>query len=210
MKRWTWTCLLFWARAVCASPMPAPTYCAEWVRQSTEGYERVTLFSDGVLVWKTRRGEVEDLRRKALEPEEAKFYCEYFAGAGFWALPEDLRSRMTGQFATQSVLRLARPDGSTKEIRFDELSPLSPDASALRSSLEGLKQMFAERIAPASKFTAQTLAPGTVLKRLDGALFRVVRLDEAKGIVELEGLSEPFSIFRKIEDLRFFFHAPGQ
>ena len=191
------------------APMPVPSYCAEWLRQSSEGYERVTLFADRALVWKTRRGSVEEIKRRTLEPEEAKFYCEYFAREEFWSLPEDLRSRMTGQFVTESVLRLARPDGSTKEIRFDELSPLSPDAASLRSSLEGLKRTFTERIAPASRFTAQTLQPGTILRRLDGALFRVQRLDEGKGIVELEGISEPFSVFRKISELRFFFHEPG-
>ena len=201
--------LLAISSALLAAPMPAPSYCAEWLRQSSEGYERVTLFADRALVWKTRRGSVEEVKRKTLEPEEAKFYCEYFARSEFWSLPEDLRSRMTGEFVTESVLRLARPDGATKEIRFDELSPLSLDAAALRSSLEGLKRMFTERIAPASRFTAQTLQPGTVLRRLDGALFRVQRLDEAKGVVELEGISEPFSVFRKIAELRFFFHAPG-
>lgn len=208
MKRLAMLCLGA-AVAVSPGPLPAPSFCAEWVRQSSEGYDRLTLFADRTLVWKTRRGDAEDLKRRTLEADEAKFYCEYFRKPEFWALPEDLRSRMTGEFLTESRVRLTRPDGSSKDIRFDELSALTPDASALRASLEGLRRIFSERIAPASKFTAQTLQPGTVLRRFDGVLFRVRTVDEGKGVVELEGVSEPFSFFRKIGELRFLFQAPG-
>jgi hypothetical protein len=196
--------------AAAAAPIPQPTYCAEWVRQSSEGYERLTLFSDRSLVWKTRRGEVEDVRRLQIDASELKFYCDYFAGVEFWDLPGDLRSRLSGQFVSESVVRLARPDGKVKEIRFDELSSLSSAAATLRSSLEGLRRSFLEKIAPASRFTARTLPPGTILRRFDGALFRVAFLDEGKGVVELEGVSEPFLYFRKLEELRFFFEAPRE
>jgi hypothetical protein len=196
--------------ATSVPPMPAPTFCAEWVRQSSEGYERLTLFSDRTLIWKTRRGEIEDVRRKTLDAEERKFYCDYFARVEFWDLPDDMRTRLTGQFVSESRVRLARPDGSVKEIRFDELSSLAPAAGTLRSSLEGLKRSFTERIAPPSRFTAATLPRGTLLKRFDGALFRITLLDEARGIVELQGVSEPFSYFRRIEELRFFFEPPPE
>jgi len=191
-------------------PMPAPTFCAEWVKQSSEGYERLTLFSDRALVWKTRRGADEDVRRKRLDPDEAKFYCEYFARVEFWELPDDMRSGLTGQFVSESMLRLARPDGKVKEIRFDELSSLAPAAATLRSSLEGLKRSFNDKIAPPSRFTPKTLTLGTVLKRFDGTVFRVVMVDEGRGIVELQGIFEPFSYFRKIDELRFFFEPPPE
>ncbi|HKD11732.1 MAG TPA: hypothetical protein VKE50_06635 [Thermoanaerobaculia bacterium] len=197
------------ANASAAAPMPAPTYCVEWIRQSTEGFERLTLFSDRTLVWKTRHGEQEDWKRKTLEAEEAKFYCDYFAGPSLWSLPSDQRSHVHGEFVTESLARLARPDGSIHEVRFDELAALSPDAAALRASLDGLKRFFTDPLAPASQFTPETLQPGTVLKRFDGTVFRVRMLDEGRGVVELEGVDEPFSQFRRISDLRFFFQAPG-
>ncbi len=197
------------AGALAAAPAPAPTYCVEWVRQSEEGFERLTLFADRTLVWKTRRGGQEDLKRKTLEPEEAKFYCDYFAGPDLWAVPADQRSHVQGEFITESLVRLARPDGATHEVRFDELAALSPDSAALRASIDGLKRFFTDPLAPASKFTVESLQPGTVLRRFDGAVFRVRTLDDGKGIVELEGVSEPFSVFRKIDELRFFFQAPG-
>ena len=40
------------AGALPAAEPAAPTFCAEWVEQSREGYERLTLFADRTLVWK--------------------------------------------------------------------------------------------------------------------------------------------------------------
>jgi hypothetical protein len=195
-----------------ASPAPAadaaPTFCMEWIRQSSEGYERLTLFTDRTLVWKTSRGGVEDVKRKKLDTAELNFYCDYFRRREVWDLKEYLRTGLTGELAAQSVLTIARPGGSRKKIRFDDLSPLPPEASALRSALEGLRLAMIAPLAPASRFTAEHLAPGTLLKRFDGALFRVRQLITEKGVVELEGVGEPYSEFKKIDELRFQFSPP--
>ena len=188
-----------------ASP---PTFCVEWIRQSREGYERFTLFRDRMLVWKSARGKDEEERRKKLEPEELSFYCAYVARPEVWELPEDLRTGLTGEFTAQSRVTLARADGSRKQVRFDDLTALPADAASLRAALEGLKRTFASPLAPASRFTPETLSPGTYLRRFDGTVFRVRQLIKDKGIVELEGVREPYSEFRKIEDLRFQFSPP--
>ena len=189
------------------SAAPA-TFCVEWIRQSREGYERLTLFADRTVVWKTRQGNREDVRRKRLEPEEAAFYCDYFARPENWQLPDDMRTGLTGEFARTSQVTLTRPDGSRKGIRFDELSPLSPAAAALRSALEGLRAAFESPLAPAARVAPAALSPGLLLKRFDGAIFRIRMVEKEKGIVELEGVTEPYREFRKIEDLRFLFSPP--
>jgi hypothetical protein len=185
-----------------------PLFCAEWIRQSRDGYERFTLFADRTLVWKSTRDGVERVRRKKLEPDEIAFYCDFFARQEFWELPEDLRTGLTGEFAAQSSVTLARPDGSRKRLRFDELSALPDEAGKLRSALEGLRLLFASPLAPASRFTPETLPPGTLLKRFDGAVFRVRQLIREKRLVELEGVREPYSEFKKIDELRFQFAPP--
>lgn len=201
--------LLLWllslGRAGAQSP---PTFCAEWLRQSREGYERLTLFADRTVVWKTSRAGKEEVRRRQIEPDETSFYCSYFARPEFWALPADLRTGLKGEFATESAVTLTRPDGSRKQIRFDELSPLTPDAALLRSSLEGIKSAFLNPLAPASRFAPDLLSPGTLLKRFDGSVFRVRNLEKEKGIVELEGVREPYREFRRIDELRFQFSPP--
>lgn len=185
-----------------------PTFCVEWVRQSRDGYERITLFSDRTLVWKTVDSRGEDVRRKTLAPEELEFYCTYFARAEFWNLPEDLRTGLVGEFAGQSSITAARKDGSSKRVRLDDLSSLSADAAAMRAALEGLRSVFTNPLAPASRFMADLLPPGTILKRFDGAMFRVLRIEKERGFVELSGVNEPYSQFVKLEELRFQFSPP--
>jgi hypothetical protein len=194
--------------AVTAASPAKPTFCVEWVRQSREGYERISLFADRTVIWKTVDARGDSVRRKTLTPEELDFYCDYFTRAEVWNLPGDLRTGLGGEFSAQSSITAARKDGSSKTVRFDDLSALSADAAAMRAALEGLRTVFTNPLAPASRFTAAALPPGTLLKRFDGAIFRVLRLEKEKGIVELVGVTEPYSQFMKLEDLRFQFDAP--
>lgn len=192
-----------------ARAKPGPSFCAEWIRQTKEGYERLTLFADRTLVWKTSHpgGGGDDVRRKTIAADEVDFYCRYFAREEFWALPADLRSGLTGDYLAESRVTLTRPNGSRKAIRFDELSSFSPEASTLKASLQGLRNLFTERLAPATRFTPQTLTPGTVLRRFDGAAFRVVRVVE-KEVVELEGVRDPITYYLRLSDMRFQFAPP--
>jgi len=206
--------LLAAALAVTPSPSPTPdarpgpTFCAEWIRQSNEGYDRLTLFRDGVLVWKTHRGDKDQMKKDRLENGEARYYCTFFAQEDFWRLPSDLRTGLAGELAAESAVTLARPDGSRKVVRFDDLSAGDLAASSLRSALEGLKGVFLSPLAPPSRFAPDLLSPGTLLRRFDGHVFRVARLEKATGYVEIEGVNEPYSQWIKIEELRFQFTPP--
>ncbi|HSE65063.1 MAG TPA: hypothetical protein VLG15_15765 [Thermoanaerobaculia bacterium] len=190
-----------------ASPVK-PTFCVEWVRQSREGYERITLFADATVIWKTVDSAGDRLRRKTLAPEELEFYCSYFARPEVWSVADDLRTGLTGEFSSQSSITVTRKDGAVKKVRYDEFSPLTAESAALRSALEGLRGIFTNPLAPASRFTADALPAGTLLKRFDGAMFRVLRIDREKGVVEIAGVNEPYSQFVKIEELRFQFSPP--
>ena len=191
-----------------AAARTGPTFCAEWIRQTKEGFERLTLFADHTLVWKTSHDGRDDTRRKTISADETNFYCEYFARNEFFRLPSDLRSGLKGGEVVQSRVTLTRPDGSRKSIRFDEFSSFSPDSIALKASLLGLRNLFTERLAPATSFTAEALKPGTLLRRFDGVTFRVVRVLPEKEIVELEGVNDPISLYMSLKDLRTQFAAP--
>jgi hypothetical protein len=198
-----------------ATPTPLPfaaasprTFCAEWIRQSREGYERVTLFADRMLVWKRSRDGKEDILRKQIAPDELAFYCDYFSRDDVWAVASDLRTGLSGDFAAVSALTLTRADGLKKTIRFDDFSPLPAEAAGIRAALEGLRAMLTSPLAPASRFAPDLLAVGQVLKRFDGAFFRIKSIEKEKGIVELEGVREPYREYRRMEDLRFQFSPP--
>lgn len=194
-----------------AAPSATPsarTFCAEWIRQSREGYERVTLFADGMVVWKRSRDGKEDLLRKQIPPDEITFYCDYFSRDEVWATIGDQRTGLSGDFTAVSALTLCRPDGSKKTIRFDDFSSLSAEAAGMRAALEGLRTMLTSPLAPASRFAPETLAVGQILKRFDGVFFRIKSIEKDKGIVELEGVREPYREYRKMEELRFQFSPP--
>jgi hypothetical protein len=206
--------LAFVAAAVASTPTPAPTpipgptFCAEWVRQSNEGYDRLTVFRDGELVWKTSRGGKDEVKREKLSAVELQFYCEFFARSEIWAIAKDRRTGLTGQLASSSAVTLARSNGDRITLRFDEFSTDTVDSSSLRSALEGLKGLFLSPLPPATRFHPDLLAPGTLLKRFDGAVFQVRRLEKQSGFVEIVGITEPYSQFLKIEELRFQFEPP--
>lgn len=207
--------LLLLFAAAAASPTPAPeptpagpTFCAEWIRQSSEGYDRLTLFRDGMLVWKTHRGEKELVKRERLDAGEARFYCDFFGQPDFWKMPSDLRTGLAGELAGESSVTLARADGARKRIRFDDLSSGDASSASLRSALEGLKGIFLSPLAPPSRYSAELLPPGTLLRRYDGRIFRVARLEKETGYVEVEGVNEPYSQWIKIDELRFQFAPP--
>lgn len=190
------------------TPEPGPTFCAEWIRQSSAGYDRLTLFRDGMLVWKTSHDGRDAVKRQPLAAGERKFYCEFFARQDFRDLPPDMRTRLTADLASSSVVTLARPDGIRKTVRFDELSAGPAALSELRAALEGLKNVFLSPLAPESRYAPDLLTPGTLLKRFDGAVFRVQRLERDTGFVEIVGVTEPYSQFVKIEELRYRFLPP--
>ncbi len=187
---------------------PESTFCSEWVRQSRQGYERVTLFRDRWLVWKRSRDGKDEISRKQIAPEELSYYCDYFSRPEVWSVAADQRSGLTGEFAVQSVVTVVRADGARRTIRFDDFSPLSPEASSLKAALEGLKGVLTDPLAPASRFAPDALSTGQLLKRFDGAVFRIRAIDREKGVVELEGVNEPYRQFRKIDELRFQFSPP--
>lgn len=190
-------------------PPSGPTFCAEWIRQSSEGYDRLTLFRDGVLVWKTHRGGKDNLKREHLDAKETSYYCDlFFTQPDFWYLPADLRTGLAGELAGESSVTLAKADGSRKAIRFDDLSSGDLAAASLRSGLEGLKEIFLSPLAPPSRYAPDLLVPGTLLRRFDGHLFRVSHLEKATGYVEVEGVNEPYSQWIRIEELRFQFAPP--
>jgi hypothetical protein len=201
------------AAATTATPAPpaaasARTFCAEWVRQSREGYERLTLFADRNVVWKRSRDGKDDLLRKEIAPDELTFYCDFFSRSEVWALASDLRTGLTGDFFVQSAVTLVRVDGARKTLLFDEFSPLPAEAASIRAALQGLKTILTSPLAPASRFAQDALAPGLLLKRFDGAVFRIRSIEKEKGIVEIEGVSEPYREYRKIDELRFQFSPP--
>lgn len=78
----------------------------------------------------------------------------------------------------------------------------------MRNALEGLKGVILAPLAPLSRFDREALPIGLVLRRFDGTLFRVRRVDEVRDVVEIEGVNDPYTLFIPRVDLRFQFEPP--
>ena len=107
-------------------------------------------------------------------------------------------------------MTLARPDGSRKIVRYDDLS--TADFGRLGVPALGARGAEGDLPEPARARRRASrpdlLPPGTLLERFDGTVFRVAHLEKATGFVEIVGVNEPYSQFVKIEELRFQFAPP--
>ena len=186
-----------------------PTYYFEWIARSGAATTRLTLFTDRTLVRKTKDGDRTHVDRRVLSEEEYAHYLAYFAEAKRTAGGRlDFDSGLAGDFQVNSKAEFRPPGQPNWTFRFDSFSPLSLEASRIKTALEGLRDSFGHVLPSPGDFAPDKIPPGTVLTRLDGKRFRVHRVDRDAGVVELEGIDEPYSLFVKIENLRFTFKAP--
>jgi hypothetical protein len=211
MKRWT---AAFAIAALASIGRPArgapPTTIVEWIHQGGRHWDRVTLFTDGMLVWKTRdsaSGE-EHFRSRRVTPEELDFYRLYFGRAEFFHLPRDLTSGADADTAEQDTVTVTRPNGDRQTIRWDQLSSLPLSAAALRASLLGLRSSFDTALPAIEDYAPDRIPPGTVLTRRDGEPFRVRAYYEDRGILELVGVRDPVTVFLTLKDVRMQFLPP--
>jgi hypothetical protein len=213
MRRWTSFCI--WAAVALVglggrARAEPPTTIVEWIHQGGSQWSRVTLFTDGMLVWKTRdaRSEKENFHSRRVTPEELDFYRLYFGRAEFFLLPQDLTSGADADTAESDAVTVTRPNGDHRTIRWDQLSSLPLAAAALRASLLGLRSSFDTALPAIEDYSPDRIPPGTVLTRRDGEPFRVRAYYEDRGILELVGVRDPITIFLALKDVRIQFLPP--
>jgi len=185
-----------------------PTYFAEYVQRTAKDAERVTLFADGVLVRKTTTDGKVDMKKRKLAPAELQSYVAVFRAPDVEEAAGTFESGMSGDELPHFRITVTKSDGHTWAIVFDALAALTPEAQRIRSAMEDLRDSFGKPHAAPGDFPPDKLVPGTILRRRDGAEFRVVHFDEHAGIVELKGLDEPYSQFFKLDRLAASFLPP--
>jgi len=148
------------------------------------------------------------MKKRKLAPPEFDSYAALFRSADLAEAAGSFDSGMGGEGVARSVVTVAREDGTTWRLTFDSFSALSPAAARVRAALEDLRDSFGRLHASSGDFPPEKLVPGAILKRRDGAEFRIVRYDERAGVVEVRGLDAPYSQFFKIETLPGTFLPP--
>jgi hypothetical protein len=186
-----------------------PTYLVEWVSRTGDAMQRVTLFSDGVLVRKSRAadGKIEMKKRK-LAASEYDSYVALFRAPDAAGAAGVFESGMSGEGVVHSVITVTNPGGDVWTLAFDSFAALTPQAYRLRGALEDLRDSFGKLRASSGDFPPEKLVPGAILRKRDGTEFRILRFDEHAGVVEVRGLNEPYSQFFKVETLAGTFLPP--
>jgi hypothetical protein len=185
-----------------------PTYYVEYVQRTAKNAERVTLFADGVLVRKTTTDGKVDMKKRKLAPAELQSYVAVFRAPDVEEAAGTFESGMSGDELPHFRITVTKSDGHTWTIVFDALAALTPEAQRIRAAMEDLRDSFGKPHAAPGDFPPDKLVPGTILRRRDGAEFRIVHFDEHAGIVELKGLDEPYSQFFKLDRLAASFLPP--
>jgi hypothetical protein len=180
----------------------------EWVSKAAGSQMRLTLFFDHTLVRKTTGGGSTALKKRLLSPEEYDYYARFFSEPDSTRGAGSFESGMTGDMVAESVATFHLPDGRTWRMSWDSFSAFSIEAMRVRAALLGLRDSFGKVLPSPGDFAPDKIPPGTVLRRRDGAEFRVMNIDATGGMVELRGINEPYSEFLKIDDLRYTFAAP--
>lgn len=193
-----------------SAPLAAaePTYLFEWVSRTRESTGRLTLFTDRTLVRKLTAGKAVDMKKRKLSEEEYDYYAAYFSDPQSLRAAGSYESGTTGDLLSVCEVTFQLPGGKKWKMSYDTLSTLTFEAVRVKSALEGLYDSFGKVLPSPTDFSPDKMPPGTILRRRDGARFRVIRVDGDHGMVELQGVNEPYTLFLRIDDLRFTFLAP--
>lgn len=186
-----------------------PTYVVEWASRTKDTSQRLTLFADGVLVRKSRAADGKtEMKKRKLSPAELDSYVAIFRAADADQAAGTFESGMGGDEVVHSVITVTRRNGHPWKIVFDTFAAVTPEAQRIRTAMEDLRDSFGKIRASTGDFPPDKLLPGTILRRRDGAEFRIVRYDDHAGVVELKGLDEPYSQFYKLDSLAATFIPP--
>ena len=162
-----------------------------------------------MLVWKTHRGGKDNVKRERLDGPEAPLLLRASSPqARFWKLPRTSarvwRASSPASLPSRSLGPTAAASRSATTT--SRRATWRPPRCAPRS--RGSRGSSSRPLAPPSRYTADLLSPGTLLRRFDGRIFRVAHLEKETGYVEVEGVNEPYSQWIKIDELRFQFAPP--
>lgn len=200
---------LGFALLLAGEALSAPSsFLFEWVSRAQGSVARLILFQDRTLVYKIENAAGTKLQKRVLSSEEYDYYVTYFSAPDSLDAAGDYTTGATGDSIAVSMATFHLPSGKSWAMSFDPLSALTYDALRIKTALEGLRDSIGHVLPSPSDFAPEKMPPGTVLKRRDGALFKVIAFNKDKGIVEIQGINEPYSEWVRDEQLRFVFYPP--
>jgi len=192
-----------WARQDEASLPPGDPRSREVLRRdcaSGLGRSDTTLFANGTVRWRERRGEESDLRLTEIDRDRVAAFERRLAAIDLTDTPADRRA-VEGAWVEWCELSLRLPDRPARTFRYGLLDTRTLGLNALVGIADELAAM-AVAAGPASEIPAgYQPRVGDRLARADGTEFDVMGFTADGHGVELRGRIDPLTIYLPRTDL---------
>ena len=192
-----------WARQDEASPPPGDPRSREVLRRdcaSGLGRSDTTLFANGTVRWRERRGEESDLRLTEIDRDRVAAFERRLAAIDLTDTPADRRA-VEGAWVEWCELSLRLPDRPARTFRYGLLDTRTLGLNALVGIADELAAL-AVAAGPASEIPAgYQPRVGDRLARADGTEFDVMGFTADGHGVELRGRIDPLTIYLPRTDL---------
>lgn len=163
--------------------------------------EEVTLFGNGTLRLKSGIEDHEEMHLAELPPEDVEAFVRRLEAEDLSEVPEG-RDEVLGRWVEHCGLFLDLPGRDPQRFFFGKFDSMPLGLSRLNRIVDDIFQQV-RALAPEGGLPRNYLpAPGDILLRVDGQLFRVVAMTSDKRGVELSGVDQPLTIFVGLESLR--------
>lgn len=198
--------ILFMIRPVFPGPPAPPSYILEYTAREAESLERLTLFKDGMVVYKTRKPDAPDLLlKRQLSPEEIRVYLDAIEASGIFDLHEKVRSTVTGQLVHGWTLALSLPKRGERSFEGTALQSVPLSVGKMLRIAQDLSEALLQKWRDTDPFQERPPVPGDVLESFESNLYAVVRFVDERDQYELRGVKQPVTYFVKTGELKLFF-----
>jgi hypothetical protein len=170
----------------------------------TEGdvVQRISLFEKGLVVVDMTGAAT--IRKKLIIPEDSlQTYLEVVNADRLESVQQF--SLSPPQPKRRALIRVYREDGAFVEREFHPAQVLPKNLGDQITPLRDLLRAISEDRTVTSSVAGYLPSPGDELVADDQTTWRVVRVVEPSGVVELKGLDQPTTIFVSRDDLHLYF-----
>ncbi|HPR64903.1 MAG TPA: hypothetical protein PK014_11845 [Thermoanaerobaculia bacterium] len=192
---------LFALLAFSISPMTAPTPLLEYQKANEIASERITLFSDGILVLLQKGpGEQESQLQRQLSPEEQKVYLQVLNEIAWNELNQKMGQVHGGDLTERFSIRYQQGSANwTVTGTMMDTFPLP--MNRLFALIDDLRDLLMTRTTDVHPLISRPPVPGDRLVDYLGRTFVLRSIRPEDGVYVLQGEKEPFTLEVTLEQL---------
>jgi len=189
-----------------SGPAAAPTYYLEYTAQEGTSLERLSLFRDGMSVYKARKPDAPDLLlKRQLSSEEIKVYLDAIRASRILDLNDSMKPTLTGQLVKSWTLAVSLPGQEGRSFSGTTLQAPPLAVNTVLVLVQDLIETLLKKWRDTDPFGGRTPAIGDRLESFEGHVYQVQRFVSERAQYELRGIDQPMTYFIKADELKIFF-----